>query len=145
VQNREDIHYIMQTLGSRSLVSIGFSKSKLRDAGSRVLEVHPFRYILYVLEDRNLIVNLCAMRNRGWIWNGYLHGEHGDDGFLDSLQREREAGGITPDQVRILAEKIGLSVDYVQQLVDICHWDILIQQIMNYAQKTVKYDPVIDI
>lgn len=143
--NKADIAYIIKSLGSKSLVSIGFSKSKLRKAGSRVSSVHPMRYILHILSDNELTFNLCALRERGWVWDGYLHGEHGDDGFLDSLQSEYEAGGISSEHVRELANVIGVSYDYLQQITDTCHWDRMMQLIMHHAIKKVKYNPYDDV
>lgn len=144
-ENKADINYIIKSLGSKSLVSIGFAKSKLRKAGGRVHVVHPLRYILHILNDNELTFNLCALRERGWIWDGYLHGEHGDDGFLDSLQQEYEAGGISAEHVRELAQTIGVSYDYLQQITDTCHWERMMQLIMHHAIKKVKYNPYDDV
>jgi len=143
--NKADIGYIIKSLGSKSLVSIGFAKSKLRKAGGRVNSVHPFRYILHILSDNELTFNLCALRERGWIWDGYLHGESGDDGFLDSLQQEYEAGGIHAQHVRELAQVIGVNYEYLQQITDTCHWERMMQLIMHHAIKKVKYNPYDDV
>lgn len=144
-ENIADINYIIKSLGSKSLVSIGFAKSKLRKAGGRVHVVHPIRYILHILSDSELTFNLCALRERGWIWDGYLHGESGDDGFLDSLQQEYEAGGIQAEHVRELAQTIGVGYEYLQQITDTCHWERMMQLIMHHAIKKVKYNPYDDV
>lgn len=143
--HKADISYIITSLGSKSLVSIGFAKSKLRKAGGRIKDVHPIRYILHILSDRDLTFNLCSLRERGWIWDGYLHGEHGDDGFLDSLQQEYEAGGISAEHVRELAQTIGVNYDYLQQITDTCHWERMMQLVMHHAIKKVKYNPYDDV
>lgn len=143
--HKVDIGYIIKSLGSKSLVSIGFSKSKLRKAGRRVLDIHPIRYILHILSDKELTYNLCALRERGWIWDGYLHGEHGDDGFLDSLQQEYEAGGISAEHVRELSKTIGVNYEYLQQITDTCHWERMMQLVMHHAIKKVKYNPYDDV
>lgn len=137
-QNAQDIDYIITTLGTKNLVAIGFAKSKICKTGARANTVHPIRYLLFILSDKRLSNNLRGMRNNGWIWNGFLHGEHGDDGFVDSLTQEAEVGGILPRHLQMLAAQINVNYDRVKMLSDHGEWEALIELIMGQLSASAK-------
>lgn len=139
--NKQDIRYIMTSLGTLSPPDIDLLEPKLKEAASHLQAVHPIRFILYILSDKRLTYNLCAMREHSFIWNRFLYGEEGHGGFLGSLAQEAKAGGICPSHVRDLAHQIGVNVAHVQMLCTTGYWERIMQLIILHAIGDVKFTP----
>ncbi len=124
-KEKENIVYIMRTLASESLISIGKKKSSLKSAGDHIDHLHPFRFLITVFTDEELKARIAAIRDRGgWVGDGFF------DGITKSLKDEAAHGNLlqfTQDfatQVNIDSELISSSLqqgkwkEFVSILID---------------------------
>lgn len=126
-QNREDISYIVTTLGNGSLTSIATSKSSLKRAGERVEKVHPLQFLQYVFTDEKLKAAMHNLKGRTlWIWSEFFNGLKG------SLEEETRKQNLN-QYVDEFSTTIGLKISVIQPSFDKKDWkelmDILLTNI----------------
>jgi hypothetical protein len=130
-ENKKDMIYILTALAYDSLISIGLSSSSINKAGDRIDHLHPYRFLMTIFTDQELIAAVHAIRDRGGLpWSGFL------DGITGSLTEEMAKDNVlqfTKDfakKIKIDAALIFPSlkqekwVDFVNILIDNVHRDI---------------------
>lgn len=123
---KNDIRYIVNTLGMASLTKIAKEKSSLKKAGSRINHVHPFRFLSTVFTNEELKVSMHAVRDRGWIWGDFF------DGLKESLNEEMKRGNLL-QFTHDFANNVRIDLSVIYQSVSDSDWkqfiDILIDKI----------------
>jgi hypothetical protein len=130
-ENKKDMVYILTALAYDSLISIGLSSSSINKAGDRIDHLHPYRFLMTIFTDQELIAAVHAIRDRGGLpWSGFL------DGITGSLTEESEKNNVLQftkdfakkikiDPALILPSlKQGKWIDFVNILIDNIHRDI---------------------
>jgi hypothetical protein len=126
-KEKEDILYIMRTLASDSLISIGKKRSSLKSAGDRIDHIHPYRFLITIFTDEELKARIAAIRDRGgWIGDGFF------DGITGSL-KEEAAGGNLHQFTQDFAGKVKIDIDLISSPLQQGKWkefvNILIDKI----------------
>lgn len=82
-EEKKDLAYIITALAYDSLISIATSTSSINKAGKRIDHLHPYRFLMTIFTDQELIAAAHAIRDRGGLpWSGFL------DGITGSLTNE---------------------------------------------------------
>lgn len=126
----KDIAYIVNTLGTASLVKIAKERSSLKRAGDRLESVHPFHFLGTIFSDDKMKASLQAIKNRGgWVWSGFF------DGIQTSLSEEQKNQNLLP-YVNDFAATIGLSPEEITPVVQNGNWKILVNTLIDKVPRS---------
>lgn len=88
--DKQQISYIVETLGNSSLVSIAKAKSSLERSGREVEHVHPLQFLNYVFSTEKLKAAVHNIRSRSWVWGKFFKG------LRISLEEESNRQNLLP-------------------------------------------------
>lgn len=128
---KNDVSYIINTLGMASLAKVTKSKSSLKKAGDRVDHIHPLRFLAVIFSDEQMKASMHAMQSRGWIWKEFI-GNLGD-----TFEEEATRGTLTSSEIADFSQKLNLDATAVENYLAQHKWsglvDYMIQQIPRNA------------
>lgn len=130
-KEKEDIAFIVNTLGMSSLLSVAKNKSALKKAGDRIDGIHPLRFLMCVFTDEKMKVSMDAMQKRNWIWDEFV------GGLFNSLNQESSRDNMKPEFIADFANTVGIAIDLVNPPITKKQWAVLIKTlIQNIPRKT---------
>lgn len=134
---KEDIRYIVKTLGMGSLVKIAKESPALRKAGKRVEYVHPLLFLIHAFADEELKASMCAMHGRSWVWEEFF------GGLRDSFECESHRDNLKPEFIIDFASKVGVSIDLITPSIHSRQWPQLLKILVDNiprSKKSGRYD-----
>lgn len=125
---KNDIGYIVKTLGNSSLKSIWNQEKDLKKAGDRINHVHPLRFLMTVFTDEELKVGIRNIRNRGGkVWDNFIKG------LKESLVEEAQRSNMKPEYIQDFAKVVGINPSLLLPSVQASRWgdfvDVLIDKV----------------
>lgn len=134
-QQRQDIAYIVKTLGTAPYKSLLKNKGSLKSAGDRIDSVHPLRFLQVIFSDEELKAGAHAVRQRTFFVWGEFFG-----GLKDSLDEEYTRGNLTDEQVIDFSKNVGINPNAVINSIHARDWqhfyDILLKEIPRQGNPT---------
>lgn len=126
-KEKEDISYIVKTLGFGTLLGIGSETSSLKKAGKRIDHVHPLRFLMTVFTEEELKAGIASIKGQSsWVKDGFF------DGLIDSLKEEAARNNIN-QFVDNFAKSVKIDSDLIYPSIKQGDWkefiDILIDKI----------------
>jgi hypothetical protein len=126
-EEKKNIRFIVTTLASGSLFTIGKKSSDLKEAGKRIDHLHPFRFLMTIFTDEELKAGIAAIRDYGgWVGSEFF------DGIKGSLEEEAKQENLhqfTGD----FAQKVKIDENLISPLLKQGKWlefvNILIDKI----------------
>jgi len=115
---KQGIHYIITTLGSKSTISLLWYKGNLERAGDQINGVHPLRFWKEVLTDPKL--KMYSRKISGMPKNQMV----GD--FTKSFRVMADQGLIKREYVQDFIEATGLDRQQINQMVSNGQWKQLV-------------------
>lgn len=134
---KEDISYVVNTLGMSPLSKIATSKSSLKKAGKRIENIHPLKFLLSIFSDDKTRASIHAMRDRTWVWEEFF------DGLRDSLTEESGKGNLTDAQIQDFSSKLGIDANQAIPILDSRDWNQFIKFLLKELPRGVdsgRYD-----
>lgn len=127
-QQKQDISYIVKTLGSASMPSLLKNKSSLKKAGDRIDQVHPLRFLEVLFSTEELKAAAHAVRKRTtFVWGEFF------DGLKNSLEEESRRNNMTDAQIIDFSHRVGIDPNKIRGAIQQHQWqqfyDILIREI----------------
>lgn len=93
-KDKENITYLLNTLGYQSILKITSKKSSIEKIGDQIEPIHPLAFFKYVFSNDELIVTMRNIKGRSWIWKDFI------GRILDSLNTEMTIGNLTSGQIQ---------------------------------------------
>lgn len=124
-KDKEDISFIINTLGMSSLVTIAKNKSALKKAGDRIDHVHPLRFLECIFGDEKMKVSMYNMQDRMWVWKDFLGGLKG------SMEQEIANNNVTPDLINLFCNHLAVDYKISSQLIQEHRWSDLTNYLIN--------------
>lgn len=122
---KQDISYIVNTLGMSSLSKITKAKSSLKKAGNRIDNVHPLRFLLCVFTDEQMKASVHAMEGRSWVWTEFL------SGLKKSLEEESQKDNMKMEFITDFASRLGITVDLIYPSISQHQWNQLVSILID--------------
>lgn len=127
---KEDISYIVNTLGMASLGKITKNKSALKRAGKRVDNVHPLNFLAVIFSDDKMRTAIHAMKDRKWVWDGFY------DGIRGSLSEESAKDNLKEAFVEDFCHRLNIDAHKVLPLVQIHEWNNFIKTLLKLMPRS---------
>ena len=110
---KEDITFIVTTLGFEPWHSIGRNTSSLKKAGDKIRHIHPFHFLEYVFSEDKLIAAFSAIQHREVpkVKKEFF------GGLKDTLQEEAGKDNLLPF-VSDFAKNLGISKKKISSLLE---------------------------
>jgi len=124
---KQDIRYIVTTLGTNAWYELLKKKSSLEAAGDRIDSVHPLRFFGYIFTDEELKAGIHSIRTNSKVWKKFFNG------FSTSLDEETDKKNMTNAFIQDFANTVGIDVNAIQSSLQQRRWvnfvDILLEKI----------------
>ncbi len=137
-KQKEDIAYIVNTLGMCSLIKIKKSEDKLKEAGDRVESVHPLRFLMTIFSNEETKAAIHAMDGRRWVWSKFT------EGLKKSLAKETSAGNMKDEFIIDHAGIVGIQADILLKSSKECQrqneWGPFIDLHLKYCPRNENCD-----
>lgn len=133
-KEKEDMSYIVNTLGMSSLVKIAKEKSSLKKAGERITNVHPFIFLKTIFTDEEMKVSVHAIQGRSWVRDDFFNG------FKESFDEEAEKNNISNDMVIDFSSKVGIDPNLIMPFVQEKQWKQLINTLIDKIPRKTETD-----
>jgi hypothetical protein len=130
-KERDDIFYIVTTLGRSSLKKLLSAKSSLKKAGTRVDHIHPLRFLECLFSDEEMKVGILQIRERGgWIGKEFF------SGLYDSLSAESNLQNLKPQYIADFAAHLKVDNELVTKLITDRDWKGLINTLIEILPRS---------
>lgn len=124
-KEKQDIAFIVTTLGRSSLKKIWDAESSLKKAGDRVDHVHPLRFISCIFSDEELKVGLLQVRERtGLISKKFFNG------LYDSLTAEADLDNLRIEYIQDFAANLNIDSNAIVGPIQQRDWKGLIDTLI---------------
>lgn len=127
---KDDISYIVTTLGQSSLAKIAKQKSTLKKLGKKVDNVHPYNFLYVIFSDEKNRSSLHALRDRSWVWDGFY------DGIKGSLSEEAAKKNLKSEFLYEFAAKLSVDADQLLPIINDQDWSLFIKTLMKLLPRT---------
>lgn len=127
---KEDIRYIVNTLGLANLSKVAKAKSSLERAGKRVDHIHPLQFLTCIFTDEKMKVAIHALQSRSWLW-GEFYG-----GLKNSLEEEFNRNSMPPEIIAHFADQVGVPVTLIYQAIMEKQWSQLLNILINVIPRS---------
>lgn len=136
-KEKEDMRYIVNTLGQASLLKIAKEKSSLKRAGDRIDSVHPFNFLRTIFTDEEMKASAHAIQGRSLIRDDFFNG------FKTSFEEEADKGNVTQEMTIDFASKVGIDPALILPLVQSRQWKQIVETLIDKIPRnteTGRYD-----
>lgn len=133
-KEKDDMKYIVNTLGMASLVKIAKEKSSLKKAGERIESVHPLNFLKVIFTDEEMKVSIHAIQGRSWIRDDFVNG------FKTSFDEEADRNNVTNDMVIDFSSKVGIDANLIWPLIQERQWKQLINTLIDKIPRKTETD-----
>ncbi len=136
-KNREDIAFVVNTLGYNNWIAILRKKGKLDATKTRLITVHPFRFLECIFADERLKVGARNIRKSGGpIWSGFM------DGVIEGCGEESAKGNLN-QYIDQFAKSVKIDPVHIRDKVEAKNWYGLVEALIKYIPRegdTNRYD-----
>lgn len=122
---KQDIAYIVNTMGMSSLAKIAKAKSSLKSAGNRVNHVHPLQFLLTVFLDERMKASMQALNARSWLWDEFI------DGIKKSLNEETVRDNMKIEFIQDFTLQLNIPFETIYSLAQQKKWDHLVKTLIT--------------
>jgi hypothetical protein len=126
------IYRIIDLLGSRNEIVLGFKRSKMKKLGQEVQHVHPFVFLQTIFCDPHLKESMQKVLD-SWMsfkWDGFMHGDGEVPGFIHKCEKEHQRGNLLP-YVEAFSQKVGADPSIVRDFVEKREWEDLVKYLIE--------------
>lgn len=137
-EQHQKMGYILSSLSRGSIPQLIRNKSNLREAGKKVRDIHPFRYLCHIFGHQDYLQALSNIRmHKVFIWPGFLEGEDrgATDGIIGSLKQEDRAGNLKDEYLQDFASKCNLSFVRMSVCIRQKDWYDFMNYVLDEATK----------
>lgn len=130
-KEKEDISFIVTTLGRGSLKKLLTAKSSLKKAGTRVDHVHPLRFIGSIFSDEEMKVGILQIKERGgWVAKEFFNG------MYESLTTESNLQNLKIEYITDFANYLEIDSNLVIKPIQDKDWKGLISILIEVIPRS---------
>jgi hypothetical protein len=122
---KQDIGFIVNTLGMSSVTKIAKNKSSLKSAGNRVNHVHPLRFLMTIFLDDRMKASMQSLQKRSLMWDEFI------SGLKKSLYEEAARDNMKVEYVQDFSATLKLSFEQVYPYVQQERWEQLVKALIQ--------------
>jgi hypothetical protein len=130
--DREDLRYIVITLGRYNQLKIGLESSNLKAAGNRIRHLHPLRFLETVFTDEELKVAIRSIPGKTFVDKHFFDPK---DGLIGSLDSEYAKGNMPPAFIQDFAKNININVKEIDGLIQQRKWREFIMKLITIVPR----------
>lgn len=119
--DQDNIYYVIHTLGTNSIFGLMFQQGRLEQVGDRTGDIHPLRYLLYVLTHQELRYDFRNMNSTAW--------KRFREDFSRNLAIEKERNNMGAEIVLHFSQQLSLDEGEVLQLIENDAWGRLMNRL----------------
>lgn len=71
--DKRDISFVVNAVAEKSSLSLALSQGEIKDALSRIREIHPLALMQVLAENPELIEGVKKMQGRDWVWTMFIN------------------------------------------------------------------------
>jgi hypothetical protein len=124
-QEKENIAYIVKTLGNKSLPKIYREKEALKKAGDKIDHVHPLRFLMTIFTNEELKAAICNIRESRWVWGEFKKG------LFNSLKDESKNKNMNDEYIQHFATTVHINPALINPPINRSDWDGLISTLIK--------------
>jgi hypothetical protein len=130
-KERDDIFYIVTTLGRSSLKKLLSAKASLKKAGTRVDHIHPLKFLGCLFSDEEMKVGILQIKERGgWVGKEFF------SGLYDSLNAESNLQNLKPDHISDFAAHLNVDNDLMSKFIVERDWKGMINTLIEILPRS---------
>lgn len=118
-EDKKNIHYIINTLSSKSMFGLLGVKKDLEEAGKKTNHINPLHYLAYIFSNPSLKAKTKHFPKVAW--KRYVRD------FAKSLNDAMDREKITDENIKDFSKKVGISCDVIKPLVEKRDWPQLMK------------------
>ncbi len=128
-KDKENITYLLTTLGYQSLLKIGSKKSTLEKVGDQIEPIHPLLFFKFVFSNDELVVAMRNIKGRAWVWKDFI------GRILDSLNKEMISGNLTAGQIQDFLSVVKIDPSLVNGPIQAHNWGAFVDNLILYVPR----------
>lgn len=132
-KEKEDITFIVTTLGRSSLKKIWDAESSLKKAGDRVDRVHPLKFLSTILNHEETKVGLLQIKERGGVVAKKFF-----NGLYDGLSVESNLNNLKPEYIEDFARSLKINSASIVGPITSKNWKELINVLVELLPRNGK-------
>lgn len=128
--DRNNLTYIVTTLGNEPIYKIIAQKSALQKAGDAIKHIHPLRFLECVFTSEELKAAIHKIPKRSWIGSEFM------DGIIGSLREEYAKGNLPDAFIKDFANNIHIDVSIINPFIKERKWDKFIHKLIEIVPRS---------
>lgn len=128
-KDRENITYLLTTLGYQSILKISGKRSSLEKIGDEIEPIHPLQFFKFVFSNDELIVAMRNIKGRAWVWKDFI------GRILDSLNTEMVSGNLTQGQIQDFLSTVKIDPNLVNTPIQAHDWNGFVDNLILYVPR----------
>lgn len=123
-QEGKIIDEILTTMGSSSVLSLGFKRTYLKELGKKITGIGSLQFLGYIAEHQDLKRHLKTIHESMFKWRGFM------DGLRPGLEKEADRETLFAE-IPAFAEKMGANSEQLAKLAKERKWDEFVMEAVN--------------
>jgi hypothetical protein len=128
-KDKENITYLLTTLGYQSILKISGKRSSLEKIGDQIEPIHPLQFFKFVFSNDELIVAMRNIKGRTWIWKDFI------GRILESLNAEMVAGNLTQGQIQDFLSAVKIDPSLVNTPIQGRDWNGFVDNLILHVPR----------
>ncbi|HRD56005.1 MAG TPA: hypothetical protein PLC42_06370 [Parachlamydiaceae bacterium] len=130
-KEKEDIAYILTTLGGDSLTTIWRKESSLKKAGNRIEHLHPLRFLLSIFSEEKTKVGLLQIKERG----GKVSKEFFSK-LHSNLSKEAGADNLKMEYIQDFAKQLKIDPNAISKSIEKHDWSEFVNTLIQLLPRS---------
>ena len=128
-KDKENITYLLTTLGYQSILKISSKRSSLEKVGDQIETIHPLQFFKFVFSNDELIVAMRNIKSRAWIWKDFI------GRILESLNMEMTSGNLTESQIQDFLSAVKIDPSLVHTPIQSREWHAFVDNLILHVPR----------
>lgn len=124
VEDKKNIRFIVTSMAEKNVLQLLMEKSELERRGNLIRNVHPLRFLCFVLSDGYLRKSLKSVEKDYLKWPYFI------DDYKDKMKEMHNTGQLHP-HVPGFSEYTGISEDHIENLLQQKDYDNFVRSLLS--------------
>jgi hypothetical protein len=126
---REEISFLICTMGYKSLPKIWQERSALKRAGDKIDHIHPLRFLMCIFSDEEMKAAMSNLKGRDFVWGEFKKG------LFNTLAIESENENMSRDFIEDFAKKIDVDSHLILRPLQNKKWEEFITILIKHVPR----------
>jgi hypothetical protein len=124
-EEKENITYIVTTLGTQPWPKVIPKQGSLKKAGDKIYHIHPLRMLTHVFTVEELKAAMASLRGKVFVWKPFK------DGLYKTLTLENKLNNLKLEYIQDFARAIKVDLQAILPFFEEDDWDGLIKTLIQ--------------